>query len=141
MSECSWPGCKAEANHGANCYMHFRAYGAGNLGGGIKEEPEPAEKPKKPIAKKSVKAAKDDKEYKKLVKLMLSENDKCEMKVPGVCTGKANGLHHKRKRGKHTMKDKKNLLRACNACNGWVEANPIEAEKLGLVETKFKQTV
>jgi hypothetical protein len=137
MAKCNWVTCNEEATQGVHCFHHYRQWGLTASYGSIKEV---IEKPKpQPIAKKSVKAAKNDKEYKKLVKLMLAENDKCEMKVPGVCTGKAQGLHHKRKRGKHTLKDKKNLLRACNACNGWVEKFPIEAEKLGLVETKFKQ--
>lgn len=126
--ECEFPTCHYEATHSTFCFQHFRIYGT--------HTPKPAPKP---IPKKSAKAKIEDKEYKNIVKQLLSENNQCEMKVPGVCTGLAQGLHHKRKRSKHTLKDRKNLIRACNACNLYCETHPLDAALLGLVETKHKQ--
>lgn len=97
-----------------------------------KEEVKP-----KPINKKSEKRKEEDKEYKKIVKEMLKASDRCEIKEEG-CTGKAQGLHHKVKRGKFTLKDKKNLMRACNSCNLWVELHPMEAIDKGYSISKHK---
>lgn len=84
----------------------------------------------------------DKKEYKKIVKEMLSENSRCELKTP-VCTGIAQGLHHQKKRGMNLL-NKKFLKRSCNPCNLYVEEHPDYAMEHGLsiskhaVEKKYK---
>lgn len=100
---------------------------------GIKE---PEVKEKKPIAKKSAKRKIDDKEYKKIVDEMLKADNRCELKTP-VCTKVAQGLHHRQKRSRFNLTNKSNLLRACNACNGYVETHPIESLKNNLSTSKY----
>lgn len=95
------------------------------------------EKPAKPIAPLNKKRAKMQPKYRQLVKEILEENDRCEVKST-VCTGKATGLQHKVKRSEKNLMDKKNLLRSCDACNGWIEGNPLEAIAMGVSVSKFK---
>jgi len=97
---------------------------------------QPVEKPKSvPIKKYSDKRKEKQKEYVKLVKEMLKESDRCEMKTP-VCTGKAQGLQHKEKRSEKNLCDRKNLLRSCNPCNMYVEQYPLYALEHGLSISK-----
>lgn len=94
---------------------------------------EPAEKKttsSKKTKGKSNQRKEDEKEYKKIVKEMLLENDRCELNTP-VCTGAAQGLHHQKRRGSNYL-NRKYLLRSCNACNGYVERNPKYAVEHGL---------
>lgn len=92
--------------------------------------PQEEKKAGKPIAKKSAKMKVDHKEYKKIVKEMFAEDNRCELRTP-ACTGTAQGLHHTKRRGVNLL-NKKYLLRACNACNGFVEADPQYALDNGL---------
>lgn len=103
------------------------------LKNGKPPDPKPA---KKGIAKKSDKRKIEERAYKKIVAEMFLVSGECEMKTP-VCTRKAQGLHHKKKRAGKNYLDKTHLMRACNACNLWVELHPNEAKKMGLVESKF----
>lgn len=84
----------------------------------------------KSVPMKSAKMKIDDPQYKKLVREMLAADDRCELLTPN-CTGKAEGLHHQKRRGALLLV-KKYLKRSCNACNGWVEKHPLEALKQGL---------
>lgn len=89
---------------------------------------------------KSAKMKIDDPQYKKLVKEMLELDDRCELKVPGVCTQKAEGLHHQKRRG-ILLLVKKYLKRSCNACNNWAERNPIQAIKMEISMSVHKKEV
>lgn len=81
--------------------------------------------------------------YGRFVRLRLSISDRCELgsiiaKVDPLwrgCTGRAQGLHHLRKRSDTgRLCSRLNTLRACNACNGgWVEDYPSLAIEAGLV--------
>lgn len=104
---------------------------------GIK--PPEEKKAVKPIPKKSAKMKNDLKEYNKIKKEMLAEDDRCELRSP-VCTGTAQGLQHTKRRGINLL-NKKYLLRACNACNGWCEDNPVEAVELGMAKSVHKLDV
>lgn len=119
MSECLFPLCTRHAEENGFCFHHrqYSAY-AGEL------------KNKAPIDKKSDKLTKQEREYKKIVKEMLATDDRCELKTP-VCTGKAEGLHHMKRRGINLL-NRKYLKRACNACNSWCEKNPKQALELGM---------
>lgn len=123
MEQCKFPLCKRHAEKNGYCIGH-RIY-AGE------------EKPKKGIAKYSEKRAELQKEYRKLVKTMLEENKRCEIKAPG-CTKKAEGLHHLQKRSPKNMLDRSNLKRACNHCNLYIETNPAWAEEKGFSISKHK---
>lgn len=88
------------------------------------------EKAKKPIKQRSEKRVKEQKEYVKIVKEMLTENPNCDIKEDG-CQTVATGLHHLRKRSPATWLDKRWLKRACDNCNSWVELHPLEAIEKG----------
>ncbi|WP_428400337.1 hypothetical protein ABDK00_014210 [Niabella insulamsoli] len=92
-----------------------------------------------PIPKKSQTQKDLDKEYSKLVQDMRNESPLCEVKIKGVCTGIMEGLHHLQKRTRKNLCDRNNVIRACNACNSWIEKNPLEAMDLGLSISKHKK--
>lgn len=129
MSEtCSFPLCKQHAYKKGLCLNHNRVYGI-----------QPQSKPvSKPIADKSAKRAALDKEYKALVKELLKQNNQCEVKAPG-CTKIAQGMHHVQKRTEKNMLDVKNLVRACNHCNGYIEKHPLWALEQGFSKSKHIQ--
>ena len=87
--------------------------------------------PRQPIKKVAKNRPKIDREYAALSKKIRAERPWCEIRSP-VCTGKAQGLHHTKGQGIYLL-DETTLLSACNACNGWVEAHPEEARKIGAV--------
>jgi hypothetical protein len=103
------------------------------LGLAVKEE-----KKKKPISVMSVKRMAQQRLYRKIVKEMLTENNRCEIKAVG-CTGIAQGLQHKVKRSSKNLLNRKNLLRSCNSCNTWIENNPLEAIAMGVSASKFQE--
>lgn len=123
---CTFPLCKQNEYKNGLCINHHRVYG--NSTSEVK-------KANKPIADKSAKRKELDKEYRKLVKKMLSESNACEVKSP-VCTGKAEGLHHVQKRTAKNMLDRSNLKRCCNHCNQWIEEHPLEALEIGVSKSK-----
>ena len=87
--------------------------------------PSAEKKPLKSIPKKSTKMKVDLKEYNKIKKEMLAEDDRCELNTP-VCLGQATGLHHVKRRGIN-MLNRKYLKRACDPCNGYLEQFPLYA--------------
>ncbi len=97
-----------------------------------------AAKEKQPVKKQSEKRKVDQKEYRKIVSEMMKISDRCEIKETG-CTGKATGLHHKKKRSPETFLDKRYLIRACDNCNLWAELHPKEAIEKGYSISKHKK--
>lgn len=91
----------------------------------------------KPIPKKSAKMKVNDRELAKIVKEMLAEDDRCAMKVLGVCSGKAVTVQHMKRRGSN-MLNKKYLKRSCSPCNLWAESNPVEALAMGIAVSVHK---
>jgi len=111
MSECLFPGCVRNGEKNGYCIGHAQY---SEYAGELQE--------KTTINKKSEKLAKQEREYKKIVKQMLDENNLCEMLTP-ICTKIAEGLHHMKRRGINLL-NRKYLKRSCNACNGYVEKHP-----------------
>lgn len=81
-------------------------------------------------------------EYLPLVRRLADESPWCEVgpRISAVardyrgCTRRMQGLHHLRKQSQGGARcDPANVLRSCNACNGWVEDNPRLALEAGLV--------
>lgn len=60
----------------------------------------------------------------------------CELAIPGVCLGRAAGVHHRVKRGQGGRWNPSNLLDACGSgttgCHGWAESHPTDAQALGI---------
>jgi hypothetical protein len=124
---CVFPLCSRKPEHNGLCFLH-------KIYSGVPQEKKKAA----PIPKKSDKRKVEEKQYKKIVKDMLTENNKCELNVQGVCIRKAQGLHHMKKRTGKNYLDKQYLKRACNPCNLFCETHPKEAMELGLIISKFK---
>lgn len=83
--------------------------------------PKDKENPK-PIAKRSVKMKGQIKAYNKIKDDMLKESNLCEIQSV-VCTKKATGLQHAKRRGVNLL-NKKYLIRCCDPCNGYCEQHP-----------------
>lgn len=91
--------------------------------------PKPEKKKTQPIRKRSKKEMVRHRQYVKMIVKMFEEDDNCEVRIPGICTGKMQGGQHKKRRGVNLFK---HVLRSCNACNFWAELNPKEAIKMGI---------
>jgi hypothetical protein len=123
---CTFPNCPDKEDRQGFCIGHARHFAGAK----------PSKEQKK-IAARSDKRVKDQKEYVKIVKSMLSENPNCEIKMEG-CQTKATGLHHKQKRGPKNFLDRANLMRACNNCQLFVELNSKTSLSKGLTISRFK---
>lgn len=129
MDKCTYTNCP---NFGRYCR---RLHVAGEVKEKVVKKP-------KPIAKMSAKAKKiHQKEYLPAVKAILAVRPLCEIKIEGVCTGKAQGWNHAA--GKHNKElklDLKNGQTACNACNTWCEANHAKAVEMGFITKRNTET-
>lgn len=126
MSECLFPNCRRHSEKNGFCIGHS-AFAK------LKMEPEEV----KQISKKSETFKINDKEYRKLVIEFALKSKKCQIHSP-VCTKLMEGLHHKKKRGEFLL-DKRFLLRSCNACNDFLEANTDWGIEHGFILSKFNQ--
>lgn len=122
---CEFPNCKSNAVDTKYCIGHAKMMGA----------TKPAAGPK-PIPQKSEKRKKEDKEYAAINKKKLAGDAPCKVRSP-VCTGKAQGQHHKQKRSPGNLTDEKNLIDCCNPCNGYIEQHPKWAKANGFTISKF----
>ena len=102
--------------------------------GKVKEEKKPYVMPKKSAKNKTT-----HKEYLKIVKEFAKESTVCDIKSPN-CDGAMQGLHHIIKRSPSNLLDRSNLLRACNACNTFLENNDKWGRDKGFVKSKFKKS-
>lgn len=127
-SICQFPLCKFPEERGGFCLHHAKHFA------GAKPEVS-----KKPIKKVSDKRKEENKTYKKQVKSAVKKDPRCKIKSP-VCTGKAQGLHHLQKRSPKNLTNPKNQVSACNACNLYIEENPIWARNNGFTISRFKKT-
>lgn len=86
--------------------------------------------------KVSAKRAKELQVYNRLQKEQLDEHPECQLKILGVCTGKATTNHHSAKRGKNYL-NKETFLSACMPCHDYVEfvLSAQERRELGFLKT------
>lgn len=124
---CTFPACNEKPYRDGFCIGHAKHFA----------NPQEKLNPKK-IRRFSKKRQKRQREYRKLVGKMISENNLCAIKSP-VCTGLAQGLHHKQKRSESNLTDRLNLVRSCNACNEYCEINPVWACNAGMQVSRFKK--
>jgi hypothetical protein len=124
---CTYPLCKRVVSRNGFCFLHAVHF----AGEKIKEKP-------KPIAKVSEKRKAINKDYKKIVKKALDEDPICKVQSP-VCTKVAQGLHHKQKRSPTNLTKASNLIECCNACNLYIEENPVWAKDNGHTISRFKK--
>jgi hypothetical protein len=122
---CTFPNCRNNAVNNAYCIGHEKL-----MRGPQPAETKPAGKRQKPIPKKSKKRIRQDAEYKRVSAELGARTKPCQIKSP-VCTGRAQGLDHKKGRVGMNLLDKTNLVPACNACNTYCSDNPAWAADNG----------
>ncbi len=92
-------------------------------------KPEPTtKKERKPIAKKSPKRSKEEREYSKLRKLFLETKMLCE--VEG-CRCRSDSVHHKKGRIADLLNDTEFWLAVCHDHHVWIEEHPEWAKEKG----------
>lgn len=117
---CAFPNCKSHAQPNLFCIGHKDF-----------AEPSPP-KPFKPIAHYSKKRVKENSKLGKIVDRMKIERPFCEMRVPGICTGKTQTAHHPYGRiGDHLLNEDE-LIPSCYACNSWEVSHSKEAKEMGI---------
>jgi hypothetical protein len=77
------------------------------------------------------------KEYKKVSKELKATGDNCQIKSP-VCINRPTYPHHVKGRIGKQLTNKKDLLRACNPCNTYIEDHPVWAKALGFKKSKHE---
>lgn len=125
---CTFLLCKLPEERDGFCFHHAKHFAG----------PKPP-KEKKQIPKKSAKRVREEREYLKIVDEVLKVTPMCAVREEG-CTGKATGLHHKKKRSPKTYLDKDNLIPCCDSCNLWIELHPLEAIQKGYSISKHIKT-
>jgi hypothetical protein len=125
---CTFPNCRSNQVRDGYCIGHAKMMTS-----------IPVPKKTKPIPKKSEGRKDIEKDYRKLVGQTLKKQPFCQVKATG-CTNIAQGLHHIKKRTKENMCDPDNVIPCCNACNLWIEENPIKAIEMGVSKSKFNDS-
>lgn len=87
----------------------------------------------KPIPKRTKKRAKQEREYSKLRKAALPEDEyiQCEAGLKG-CAGRATEWHHPEGRQGDKLTDPNNRKLLCHSCHEYITENSKEAIELGL---------
>ena len=134
MSQCTFPNCRFSASDKSGyCPRHLFMKGAGSSpdkNQDKKSDTKPVKKKQSRIPRKTKKLASKERQYAKMVREMAAESTECEIRVPGVCTGVMEGVHHSKGRGKFLLV-RKYLKRACNPCHRYIETHPQYAMEHG----------
>lgn len=93
----------------------------------------------KPIAYRSPKRAKEEREYNKQAKSFKLANPDCAARLKG-CTGGTTDVHHMKGRDGDLLLDQHYWLPVCNHCHRWIELNPVKAKILGLSVSRLEVT-
>ena len=75
---------------------------------------------------------------KKVVKERSGE--RCDARVPSVCTGRATDAHHVKMRSRGGKHDPSNLLDVCRRCHDWIDDNPRTATQMGLLNHSWEDS-
>ena len=136
MSDCNFPLCTRIAQKNGLCIGH-RIYQNEFPSAIIKEEMKQQTK-KAPIKNVSDKRKVLNVELAKIVKRIKKDRPVCEMKVPGVCSGKTVTAHHSKGKVGALLLDEKYLIASCSPCNLWEVAHPKEAKEMGISRSRLK---
>lgn len=99
--------------------------------------------PRQKVKKVSDKRAVLNEEYSKLAIRFKEVNPFCKGKIPKVCTGKTEHVHHAMGRGKYLL-DPETWIPLCAGCHFYVHQYPLDAMKRGLSFSRLatqKQTI
>jgi hypothetical protein len=91
----------------------------------------------KPIAHRSTKRAKQEREYLKIRRSLLLSSPACQAHLPNICTGQATDVHHMKGRIGPLLTDPEHFLLVCRSCHQWIELHPKEAKELGFSKTRI----
>lgn len=89
---------------------------------------------KRTAFKKKRNHAKDAAWAKARQKVMSKSNGLCYAKIDGVCGGRAEHVHHIKRRSQGGTNEPNNLLICCHACHEWIHRNPEEAATKGFLD-------
>jgi hypothetical protein len=101
-----------------------------------------ADKPaRQPIARRSKKRAKQERQYLKARELYLKAHPDCQamLEVAG-CSKVATTIHHPGGRIGDDLTDPLNMIGACMECHTWIETHPKEAKAMGLSISRLQVT-
>ena len=93
---------------------------------------------RKPIAHRSPKRAKQEREYSKVRRTFLLSSPVCTAQLPNICTHHSTDVHHKKGRIGELLTDVTFFLSVCRQCHDWIEMHPIEAKELGFSISRSK---
>lgn len=85
----------------------------------------------KPIPKRSVKRAKQERDYLTLRKKFLLGAPICQANLPNTCKGNSTDVHHMKGRIGYLLTYVPFWLSVCRPCHDWIENNAKEAKELG----------
>ena len=86
---------------------------------------------RKPLANRSTKRAKQEREYLKIRKSFLLSSQGCQASLPKICTRQVTDVHHMKGRIGNLLTDPTYFLAVCRPCHNWIEEHPKEAKELG----------
>jgi len=99
-------------------------------------KPKPARQTK-PIAQRSPKRSKQEREYLQKRKSFLLSSQLCQAKLPNICTTHATDVHHMQGRIGDLLTDETKFLAVCRQCHTWIEEHPAQAKELGFSITRI----
>ena len=88
----------------------------------------------KPLAPRSQKRAKQEKEYSAKRKIFLSEHPLCQANISGLCTSQSTDIHHIKGRSGELLLEVSEWMSACRSCHDWIHLNPKIARDKGLLK-------
>lgn len=90
----------------------------------------------KPLAPRSPKRAKQEKEYSSKRKIFMLDNPICQANISGLCTTYSTDVHHVKGRSGKLLLEVSEWMSVCRACHQWIETHPVEATALGYRKSK-----
>lgn len=90
----------------------------------------------KPLAPRSTKRIKEDKEYSSKRKIFMVANPICQANIPSLCSTLSTDVHHTYSgadRNKYYL-DETTWVSICRNCHNWIHAHSREARELGLLK-------
>ena len=88
---------------------------------------------RKPLANRSVKRAKQEREYLKVRKSFLLSSQSCQAHLPNICSRQVTDLHHMKGRIGDLLTDPTFFLALCRPCHDWIHTHPKDARELDLL--------
>jgi len=120
-------------NHKGNRYCKYcwNRTNQKNKSNGLLQKKSSKPTSKKPIASRSPKRARQERQYLKIRKDFLYYHPLCQANIPNTCKNMSTDVHHKQGRIGELLTDESKFLSVCRPCHDWIEMHPKEAKQLG----------